>query len=152
MANLCSAAWGYKAPHTHRVDLISACWGGEKKKKNPLWLSNVSHPFTVNLVYRRCRVFICEWKWLWRHRALLCPNNNNNTFFFSPFISQSLWLSAKKVKWKYKVVFKAICFMLHASKTQFPFPNVLIYIRRSNSPGGLQRFQQKQMMLIKYWR
>lgn len=33
----------------------------------------------VNLVYRCRRVFICEWKWLWRRHALLYPNN---TYFF----------------------------------------------------------------------
>ena len=77
--------------------------------KNPLWLSNVSHSFPVNLVYRCCRVFICEWKWLWRHHALLCPNNNTNFFHFMVFTE-----SGKKVKWKYKVVFKDIGFIIHA--------------------------------------
>lgn len=77
--------------------------------KNPLWLSNVSHSFPVNLVYRCCRVFICEWKWLWRHHALLCPNNNTYFFHFMVFTE-----SGKKVKWKYKVVFKDIGFIIHA--------------------------------------
>lgn len=56
--------------------------------KNPLWLSNVSHSFfppPVNLVYRCRRVFICEWKWLWRRHALLYPNNNTYFFHFMVF-------------------------------------------------------------------
>lgn len=80
------------------------------KGKNPLWLSNVSHFFPSNLVYRCCREFICEWKWLWRHHALFCPNNNTYFFHFMVFTE-----SGKKTgKWKYKVVFKDTGFIIHA--------------------------------------
>lgn len=70
--------------------------------KNPLWLSNVSHSFPVNLVYRCCRVFICEWKWLWRRRALLCLDNNTYFFHFMLFKESE----EKKVKWKVQGCFQ----------------------------------------------
>lgn len=79
----------------------------------------------VNLVYRCCRMFICEWKWLWRRHALLYPNNNTYFFHSVVFMAHGEAASGKSTRSFLETLrfkYMHVCYWLKpASQKKFKF-------------------------------